>query len=344
MEKNIFSNLLFEGNDSESRDMRSLFAITFRLFHYSENYNILYKKDSECEIAKELISLYYKKINPNYSDMIYSFKKKYISNEVLVEKNDTPEQRKGLRDVYDYIQDYNLSAEDFNILVESLRISSLLWNPTDIKNKEDISDELDKCFELLEQAKKEKNIKKYREAQARMKELKDSVSGCTIGGQLRQDSEEVNLQSVEFLVPSGLEARLFINSLGSEEKRKEFLEQVKSDDLIGYIEYCVKLTADLIKYQPFKDGNKRTFRSLLNLMFKVKNMPPVYIRPKEREEYLKVLFEAIEQGKYDDLVKFYYFKICDSIYELDVEPYLMEKNYNKSYNLKKDKKSGNPKK
>lgn len=70
----------------QSKDVRDLFAMTFTTYHLSENYKVIYKKDPECAIPKRLIELYYKFINPDYNNMIYSFKKKYISNEILVEK------------------------------------------------------------------------------------------------------------------------------------------------------------------------------------------------------------------------------------------------------------------
>ncbi|MBP3841394.1 MAG: Fic family protein [Bacilli bacterium] len=338
MEKNIFSNLSTDNEDHESRDIRRLFAITFSLYNFSENYNVLYKKDADCTIAKELISLYYKRIKPNYSNMIYSFKKKYIINEALVEKNDTQEQKRGLKAVYDYIQNYSKDAEEFNILIESLRISELLWKPTDQKHLEDLDAEKDECFAMIQEAKEEKNMEKYKQAKAKLRELSTITADNKIGGRIRQDSDEVDLLGYEILVPSGVEARIFINSFSSPEKRKEFLEHLKNDNEIDYIEYCVKICADLIKYQPFKDGNKRTFRSLLNLMFKEKNLPPVYIRPKEREEYHKVLFEAIQNGNYDNLVKFYNFKICDSIYELDVAPYIIRKVFNQTPEIKENNK------
>lgn len=329
MEKNIFSNLISENKNHEDIDIRSLFAITFALFSMSEKYNILYKNDADCKMVKRLIQLYYKKIKPNYNNMIYSFKNKYIINEALVEKNDTPEQKKGLRDVYDYIQNYDKPASEFNILIESLAINERLWKPTDDKNLEgklkEQCDKKDECLRLIEEGRKEKNIAKIKAAKATLNSLSSFTNDTKIGGRFRQGTSEVQLQGYEFLVPSGEESCKYINKFASPEKIQEFIYHLENDDVIDYIEYCVKICADLIKYQPFKDGNKRTFRSLLNLMFKAKNLPPVYIRPKEREEYKKVLFQAIEKGEYEDLVKFYIFKIGDSIYELDVEPYLLEK-------------------
>ena len=38
------------------------------------------------------------------------------------------------------------------------------------------------------------------------------------------------------------------------------------------------------------------------------------------------LLKAIVENDYTDIINFYYFKICDSIYELDIVPYLEKKN------------------
>jgi hypothetical protein len=57
----------------------------------------------------------------------------------------------------------------------------------------------------------------------------------------------------------------------------------------------------------------------------VKNIPPVYIKTGERDEYKKALYTAFKEHKYDQIIGFYLFKICDSIYELDIVPYLKSK-------------------
>ena len=93
--------------------------------------------------------------------------------------------------------------------------------------------------------------------------------------------------------------------------------------VLDYINSCIYITTELIKAQPFADGNKRTFRSLLNLMFKKQNLPPVYIKTKERAEYKKALLMAMKDKNYLLLNQFYYYKICDSIYDLDIKPQLL---------------------
>jgi hypothetical protein len=60
-------------------------------------------------------------------------------------------------------------------------------------------------------------------------------------------------------------------------------------------------------------------------MFKNRNIPPVYILKKERTVYKDALIKAIKDEDYTDIINFYYFKICDSIYELDIKQYIDNK-------------------
>ena len=84
-------------------DFRDLFAMNFTTLNISENYDQIYKQDPSCAIPKRLIELYIKHIKPDYNKMIFNFKRKYVYNESLVEKNDTKEQRQGIGLVYDFI-------------------------------------------------------------------------------------------------------------------------------------------------------------------------------------------------------------------------------------------------
>ena len=93
---------------------------------------------------------------------------------------------------------------------------------------------------------------------------------------------------------------------------------LESGDIFEYINNTVSLTADLIYLQPFADGNKRTFRALQNLLFKRIDLPPVYIDVSERDEYKKNLIIAMTENDYNSLIRFYYYKICDAIMNLDI--------------------------
>ena len=90
------------------------------------------------------------------------------------------------------------------------------------------------------------------------------------------------------------------------------------DKLIEYINECLKLKCKLIQIHPFPEGNGRTTRALVNLLFKVAGLPPIYVKLSERKKYLEAMNKAVVEKDYSYINKFYYYKICDSILELDV--------------------------
>jgi len=91
-----------------------------------------------------------------------------------------------------------------------------------------------------------------------------------------------------------------------------------ADEIINYIDKCIELNAKLIKIHPFHDGNGRTARAFLNILFKLANVPPTYVKPSERLKYQTAMNKAINEQDYSLLKRFYYYKICDSIFELDI--------------------------
>ena len=93
------SNLEEARIDSDTFD---LLTTAFELYEIAKlDYNV-YRKDNDLSIPKNLILQYYKRVKPNYNNMLFSFRRKYVSNEILVEKNDSHEERQGLNLVYDY--------------------------------------------------------------------------------------------------------------------------------------------------------------------------------------------------------------------------------------------------
>lgn len=143
----------------------------------------------------------------------------------------------------------------------------------------------------------------------------------SFGGKLRTTTVFLEDTNIEIIDPES--ARAYFNSLIP--KSDELF--MNNDDIISYINTCIVETVKLIKIQPFEDGNKRTFRAVLNLLLKKLNIPPIYIEKYERETYKKVLIEAIKNDNYDPIIRFYYYKICDSIMTLDINKSLiMDKN------------------
>lgn len=95
-------------------------------------------------------------------------------------------------------------------------------------------------------------------------------------------------------------------------------ENISENEIIEYINDCLKLKCKLIEIHPFSDGNGRTMRALVNLLFKIAGLPPVYVKRSERKKYIEAMEKAIVEKEYNVISKFYYYKICDSIIELDI--------------------------
>lgn len=104
------------------------------------------------------------------------------------------------------------------------------------------------------------------------------------------------------------------------------------EDRLKFIDECVVLKCKLIKVHPFFDGNGRTIRGLINVLFEHADLPPIYIKENERTEYHRAMNMANNDGNYTDIINFYKFKICDSIVELDINNRLrVEKDIQKKF-------------
>lgn len=104
----------------------------------------------------------------------------------------------------------------------------------------------------------------------------------------------------------------------------ELIERSKTIDvkdlnsLFKYIDDCIKLKCQLVKIHPFQDGNGRTIRCFINRLFELAGIPPVYIKLNERSEYHIAMNKANCENDFTSIIGFYYYKICDSIVELDI--------------------------
>lgn len=97
----------------------------------------------------------------------------------------------------------------------------------------------------------------------------------------------------------------------------ELGHNLSPSEIMDYIDKCVELKCKLIKIHPFGDGNGRTVRAFTNLLFKMANIPPVYIENRESIKYREAMYSAINDENYSKIKIFYYYKICDSIISLD---------------------------
>lgn len=131
--------------------------------------------------------------------------------------------------------------------------------------------------------------------------------------------------------------KLYLDSVSLFKTGLEIAESKDSSKLIPYINDCIKLNAEIIRIHPFGDGNGRVSRALTNLMFKLVDVPPVYLKVSERNEYAKAMNKALVDDDLSDLTTFYYYKICDSIIDLEKE-YKKDNMNNKKLSLTKEKK------
>lgn len=141
--------------------------------------------------------------------------------------------------------------------------------------------------------------------------------GSNFGGKLRTTNIILKDLNIDTKEPN--EAIQIFNRFLNPNLSNKIFEKYVNNDLFGYINDCIILCVNLIKLQPFQDGNKRTFRALLNLLFKKANLPPIFIDINERLEYKNALIKALSENDFDDIIKFYYYKICDAIILLDIE-------------------------
>ncbi len=268
-------------NDFSDEEAREYISLLFDGYQKRKKEKRLYKHDGVPEI---IIKTYYSFVDkPNFDQIVYNFKRRYIYNENKMEEVEHSCEEKGLASVYDYI----LKKEDLeNISIYDLSyIHEALYSKTphpEFGGKY-------RTREIYLLGEEENGIKT------------GSVELCPYWNITHEMN---NLRpEVDALVKRGL-------ALGR-------ISNVSK--LIDYINDCVKLKCKLIKIHPFGDGNGRATRGFINLLFRLANIPPVYIKNKEKIKYQHAMNKALVNEDYDDIINFYHFKICDSIMALDIQ-------------------------
>ena len=141
------------------------------------------------------------------------------------------------------------------------------------------------------------------------------------GGQFRTDARYLPNSGIELcewrMIPGEIQ-KLYVVVETLMKRGDDLRLNRNPNGIIEYINECLKVKAKLIEIHPFGDGNGRTARAFLNILFKLANIPPVYVKLNEKSEYGKAMNNAILNHDFAELEKFYYYKICDSIIELDI--------------------------
>ncbi len=231
-------------------------------------------------IPQLIIGAYYTYVERTDTNEVFSsFKRKYIYNENQLEDVHELKERQGLSKVYDYIQNY----ENYN----SISIYNLL---------------------VIHQ------------------HLYSLVAHPEFGGSFRAidvylPGSGINLTNYDH-IPAEMQ-KLYIESIELAKRGVSIFVEPTPEKILTYINDCIKMKCKLIKIHPFFDGNGRSSRALLNLYFKIAGIPPVYVTKDERLEYQEAMNKAICDIEYapdfSSINRFYYYKLCDSIVQLDIQ-------------------------
>lgn len=230
-------------------------------------------------IPQIIIGAYYTYVErTDINELFSNFKRKYIYNENQLEQVHELKERQGLSKVYDYLQE--LTDFSNTNVYDIFKIHKILYSLVD-------------CPEF--------------------------------GGSLRISAAHLAGAPINLVAPENIPSelqKLFIDSKKLAQRGLSLLNNFDPIKMLLYIDDCIKLKCSLVKIHPFGDGNGRSARALLNLYFKLAGIPPVYVKKSEKDEYQAAMGKAICDEEYNpdfsSINRFYYYKLCDSIVELDL--------------------------
>lgn len=262
-------------------EARNYISLIFDGYRKRKKEKRLYNHDG---IPELIIKTYYSCVEkPSYDQLMNNFKRRYTYNENKVEDIRSKEEKDGLKLGFDYV----LNKED----LQGISIYDLSW----------IHEELYKKTAHPEFGGKYRNEERYLYGKDENGNIITANVELTPYWEI---THEMNLlrSEVSEIVEIGLKLR----------------ENINVDEIIKYINRCVELNCKLIKIHPFGDGNGRAVRIFTNLLFRIANIPPVYVENKEKIKYREAMNNALVNEDHTDIYDFYHYKICDSIIALDV--------------------------
>jgi Zn-dependent peptidase ImmA (M78 family)/fido (protein-threonine AMPylation protein) len=104
-----------------------------------------------------------------------------------------------------------------------------------------------------------------------------------------------------------------------EEKLKELINKMNSMSISEYVKEAVKIHHRITVIHPFVDGNGRCSRVMLNWLFKIKGLPPVYLKYENKDYYYEALKEADLNNDYSYLCEVFYREILKSMIQLNTK-------------------------
>lgn len=98
---------------------------------------------------------------------------------------------------------------------------------------------------------------------------------------------------------------------------KKLVQDIDKITLTEYIDSAVRIHHRLTVIHPFPDGNGRISRAFLNWMFRIRGLPPVYLKYESKQKYLEALAKADQSEDYEPLTEIFYREILRSMFTLN---------------------------
>lgn len=133
-----------------------------------------------------------------------------------------------------------------------------------------------------------------------------------LGGVIRTNSNYIEGAYVETVDYALINEKIF--DLGG--VIDKLVDNMDKYNYVDYIDQVVKIHHQLTIIHPFQDGNGRVSRAMLNWLFKLKGLPPVYIDSRHKSEYYSAL-EKADEGNYEELYAVFYRSIMNSLIQLN---------------------------
>ncbi len=274
-------------NNLNNNELENI-IILFTEYEKQKDEGILYQKGN-LDIPKKLIHCYYSldEQDRNLDDLTDNFVNHYIECEAILEDSHSHQEKEGMAVMYEYIHSSEIN-NNFDIYT-LLDLHQKLYSVIDANNNHNYD------------------------------------NNYTFGGHTRNADCHINGSRVNFLdylnIWSALKTANYdlenIMSLANQISEKK-------EKLFEYIDACIRLKCKLIKIHPFVDGNGRSIRGFINKLFLNVGIPSVYISANEDKVYRRAMNKAIvdDSDNCEAIIQFYYYKICDSIFELGIKPKL----------------------
>ena len=272
-------------NSISGKELENIIVMLFSGYEKQKDEGILYQKEN-LDVPKNLIRYYYSldESERNLDDLTDNFINHYIECEAILEGSHSHQEKEGLAVMYEYI--HSPEVDDNFDIYTLLDLHQKLYSVIDAEASQD----------------------DYR-----------------FGGHTRNSDCHINGSRVNFLDylsiwPALRDANYdleYIMTLANQ-------IQGTPEKLFEYIDACIRLKCKLIKIHPFIDGNGRSIRGFINKLFLKVGLPSIYISANEDKAYKRAMNKAIgdDSDNCEAIIQFYYYKICDSIFELSIRPKL----------------------